>query len=111
MHLASEAEGEEFFAKRWPEARAVSDPHKDLYRAFGLARGSVGQLFGPSVWLSGFKALFKGHGGGRPQGDPLMMSGWFLVTGGAVVWSDVHEHAGSERPWTEFGLAWQAQLA
>ena len=106
MHLATPGEGEAFFAERWPEARAVSDPDKDLYRGFGLARGSVGQLVGPGVWLSGLKALLKGHGGGRPQGDPLMMSGWFLLEGDRVLWSDVHEHAGAERPWEALGAAW-----
>ncbi len=107
MHLASPEEGESFLAERWPEARAVSDPDKVLYQGFGLTRGRLTQLFGPSVWMAGFRALREGHGGGRPQGDPLMMSSWFLVRDGAVVWRDLHEHAGSERRWDELEVAWR----
>ncbi len=99
--MGTPEEGEQFFADRWPEARAVSDPDKLLYRAFGLARGSVGQLLGPGVWRAGWRAFRAGHGVGRPVGDPLMMSGWFLVRDGRVVWSDLHEHAGAERPYAE----------
>lgn len=111
MHLASPQEGEAFFAQRWPEARAVSDPQHDLYRAFGLERGTAKQLFSPSNWVSGMKTLLKGHMVGLPKGDPTMMSGWFLVSGQQVVWSHVHETAGAERRWAELGQAWQAQLA
>lgn len=87
-------EGETFFDGLWPEARAVSDPDTELYATFGLERGGVGQLFGPSVWVRGVGALLEGHGIGRPVGDPLMMPGTFLVDGGRVIWSHVAEHAG-----------------
>lgn len=92
--MGSPEEGERFFAERWPEARAVSDEAKTLYAAFGLARGTLGQLLGPRAFAAGVKAFFGGHGIGRPVGDPLMMSGWFVVRDGGVVWEHVHEHAG-----------------
>ena len=38
-----------------------------------------------------------------------MMSSWFLVEDGAVVWRDLHEHAGSERRWEELDAAWRAR--
>ncbi|MEO0652293.1 MAG: AhpC/TSA family protein [Planctomycetota bacterium] len=95
MHSGSPAEGERFFAERWPEARAVSDPEKVLYAGFDLGRGSFGQLFGPRSFAAAFRALRFGVG--RPAGDPLMLSGWFLVEAdGGVVWSHRHDFAGDE---------------
>lgn len=98
VHLASPEQGERFFAARWKEARAVSDPQGLLYRAFGLGRGRFGQLFGPAVLLAGIANLR--HGIGLPAGDPLVMSGWFLVDAdGRIRFADRHAHAGSEHPW------------
>jgi hypothetical protein len=99
-------EGEAFFAERWPEARAVSDETRILYAAFGLQRGSMGQLFGPRVWWAGLKAALLGHGIGAPVGDPRMLSGWFLVQDREVRWHHCHEHAGAERRWKELTEAY-----
>jgi len=104
--MGSPAEGESFLGERWPEARAVSDPEKRLYAGFGLARGSAGQVLGPRVWLAGLKSTLKGHGIGRPVGDPLMLSGWFLVDGDAVLWEHVHADSGDARRWDELAQAW-----
>ena len=93
VHLGTPEEGDAFLAPRWPEARAVSDPAQGLYEAFGLGQGSPGQLFGPRVLLAGLKAMR--HGVGKPVGNPLRMSGWFLIDDGELVWSHVHEHAGA----------------
>lgn len=106
--MGSAQDGEDFLDKRWPEARAVSDPGEQLFEAFGLGRGSVGQLFGPSVVWEGMKAFAQGHGIGRPVGNPLRMSGWFLVDEGAVVWRHVHEHAGAPRRYDELRAACDA---
>jgi len=101
VHPGTPDEGRSFFATRWPEARAVSDPAGSLYAAFGLGRGGVRQLLGPRVLWAGLKAALRGHGVGRPVGDPRRMSGWFLVADGAVAWSHAHEHAGAPRRWAE----------
>ena len=101
VHMGTPAEGEAFFARRWPEARAVSDPDKVLYAAFGLARGSAGQVLGPRVWGPGLKALLRGFAPGIPVGDPMMLSGLFLVAEGRIRWSQVDAHSGEERRWSE----------
>lgn len=93
VHLGTVSAGDAFFARRWPEARAVSDPGKRLYASFGLARGSLRQVMGPAVWMPGLRALLSGHGVGRPAGDTLQMCGHFLVRDGAIVWQHVHEHS------------------
>ena len=69
VHLARADQGEAFFAKRWPEVRAVADPKKALYAAFGLGRAKVGWFAGPRVWGPGLRALLSGHGVGMITGD------------------------------------------
>ena len=104
--MGSPEEGKLFFDERWPEARAVSDPEKELYAGFGLARGSAGQLLGPRVLWAGLQAALRGHGVGKPVGDPRMMSGWFLVHGSRVLWEHIHKHAGDMRRFDDAARAW-----
>ncbi len=106
VHLGPPEKAEPFFSARWPEARAVSDEKEDLYEAFGLEQGSVGQLLGPRVFLAGVRAARFGVG--MPVGNPLRMSGWFLIDDGAVVWSHVHEHAGAPRRVAELTAAYRS---
>ncbi len=76
----------------------VSDPQKSLYRAFGLSRGNLSQIFGPWVWWRGFQAgVLRGHGIGPIQGDGFQMPGVFLIFHGEVVRSFVH-HSAADRP-------------
>lgn len=83
-----------FFADFDPDARAVADPDKVLYTAFGLARGSASQLMSPTVLVAGLRALRKGNGLGVPVGDVLQLSGEFVVKNGAIVWAHRAEHTG-----------------
>ncbi len=76
-----------FFSRVWPEARAIADPEKHLYEAFGLERARWSQILGPRVALKGVISLFKGHGIGNPVGDPRVLSGFFLLDReGRIVW-------------------------
>jgi hypothetical protein len=85
-----------FFAEFDPAARAVADPDKVLYAAFGLERGSGGQLMSPSVFGAGLRALLKGNGIGLPVGDVMQLSGEFVVANGRIAWAhraaDVGDH-------------------
>ena len=92
--MGNTRENQAFFGRLWPEARVVSDPDRELYDAFGLARGSVLQLFGPSVWSAGLRSAMKGNLVGMPVGDPFQMPGMFLVEGRDVLWSHTFAHAG-----------------
>ena len=64
----------------------IVDANQDLYRTFGLKRGTLRQLFGLTVWnralLGGALARF---GIGRIQGDSTQMPGLFLIYQGAIV--------------------------
>ena len=76
----------------------VSDPACDLYRAYGLRRGSIGQLFGPDVWSRGFKAaILSRHGVGKLDGDGFQMPGAFLVEDNRIIEAYRHQ-AASDRP-------------
>ena len=56
----------------------LADPEQTAYRAYGLARGTLRQIAGPSVWLPALKALAKG-GAGKPVGDVRQMPGSFVI--------------------------------
>ncbi len=39
----------------------IADRDQSLYRAFGLKRGNIIQLFGPGNWVRGLSAIFSGN--------------------------------------------------
>lgn len=76
----------------------ISDPERNLYRAFGLKEGSALQLLGPKVWWRGFVAgILRGHGVGRLKGNGFQMPGAFVFHEGGVVRSLIHKTA-ADRP-------------
>lgn len=87
-------EGESFFRRLWPEARAVSDTARQYYNAFGIRRGGIREMFGPDVLACGVRATLKGNTIGAPTGDPWVMPGLFLVRGAQVLWQHDFRHAG-----------------
>ena len=90
---AGAADAAPFFAAHWPEALVICDPEKSLYAKFGLVRGTLLQVLGPRVWWPGLRGLLRGHGVGKPKGDPLQMSGAFVVQGGVVTWAHAYRHS------------------
>lgn len=91
--MGNPMEGKAFLRRYWPGVRAIADPERRLYSAFGVARGGLLQLFGPGVWRARRRAEAKGHGNGERVGDIFMMPGVFLVRGGCVTWSHEYRHA------------------
>jgi hypothetical protein len=100
-------QGREFFARFWPRARAISDPERSLYRAFGVESGTVAQLFHPGVLVAGLKSTLGGTLPGIPTADVRQMPGWVLVRRGAVVWQHRPRHAGDhpDLDWLAEGVA------
>jgi len=74
-----------------------SDPGCLLYRAFGLKRGSLRQLFGLKVVARGVRGLFAGHGIGMLQGDGFRMPGTFVLKDGKLV-SEFYAQTAADRP-------------
>ncbi|MCE2652874.1 MAG: SelL-related redox protein [bacterium] len=102
VHMADAAYGERFLGSyglgTGEGVSHVSDPDKRLYRAMGLKRGTLGQLFGWKSWVRGFKAgLIDGHLVGKLVGDGFQMPGVFLVDRGEVVRTYRHTSA-ADRP-------------
>lgn len=82
------------FQRLWPEAAVICDPELSFYDAFGVGRGSLGQILGPGVWPAGVRAMLKGHFVGRPVGDPWIMPGFLLVIDRRIVWRHRFHHSG-----------------
>jgi hypothetical protein len=76
----------------------ICDREQNLYRAFGLKRGKLLQLFGPKVLWRGFQAgLLAGHGIGRVTADSFQMPGLFLLDKAGIVRRYRHRSA-ADRP-------------
>ncbi len=76
----------------------ISDPARELYRAFGLKRGSVLQLFGPrALWRALAEGSVFRFGLGLPRTDPAQMPGVFLISRDTVIGSFRHTSI-SDRP-------------
>ena len=93
--LARPEESLAFCAERAPALRCFADPRGDSYRAYGLKRGSPGELFGLAVWVETARASLKGEANGKPVGDPFQMPGTFGVSpDGIVRYAHYSLHAG-----------------
>ncbi len=67
------------------EMEFLSDPQRQFYKAFGLKRGNLMQLFGPKIWLRGFQAgVLNKHGLGMLEGDGLQLGGICLYQEGKI---------------------------
>jgi hypothetical protein len=74
----------------------VADADCELYRAFGLGRGTWRQLFGLEVILRGIgAALFQGHWIGPLEGDGFRMPGVFLIRDSRITGAFRHETSAS----------------
>lgn len=82
------------FSRRHPAARAVCDVDAALFRAFGVERGGVREMFGAPVVACGVRAAAKGHVVGRPVGDVRTLPTLVLVRDGRVVAEHRGRHAG-----------------
>ena len=97
--MGDEQQGAELFARYGlGDVPRVSDPEAKLYKAFRLKRGGLLQVMGPSVWVRGFDSFIKsGHPVGLPIGDTLQMPGVFLIQGGQILQSYLHQTS-ADRP-------------
>lgn len=97
IYPAESREGEEFFSRFWPAARAVADPEGVLYMAFGVDRASLRELFGPAVWERLREARARGYRSRFPIGNPWLLPAMFLIERGQVRWQFRYRHIG-DRP-------------
>ena len=71
VHMGDNDASQSFFESYdLGEIHRIGDPQCRLYRAYELGRGSLGQLFGASVFWRGFQsAIMHRHGIGKLVGD------------------------------------------
>lgn len=95
VHMSDPAYAEEFFQQYFDQkVNFISDPTLSLYKAFGLKRGTLMQLFGLKTWLRGFYAgVIKGHGLGHSEGDVMQLGGYFIYHRGEVEYLHPHNSA------------------
>jgi len=80
------------------DVHRYSDPERVLYRAFGLDRGSLQQLFGAWVWWRALVAAVQGgHWFGRLEGDVYQMPGVFLLNHGRIM-AEHRSASAADRP-------------
>ncbi len=84
VHMLQRGKETQYLGER-SGIRRIADPRCELYRAFGLGKGGLLELFGPQVWWRGAIALFKGCGVGHLAGDGLQMPGAFLFRDNQIV--------------------------
>lgn len=101
VHMGSDEEGLEMMRRfELEDIPTISDPECALFRAYQLPRGSWYQLFGPRVWIEGFKtAILKGYGLGKLVGDGFQLSGAFVLKNGQVVHEFPSKDAADNCPW------------
>ena len=99
VHMGDSGAIEELLKKSGLEGmERIVDPDQRLYRAFGLKRGSLLQLFGPKVLVRGVQAgLLAGHGLGPLSADSSQMPGLFLIHRGRILRRFRHRTA-ADRP-------------
>lgn len=95
-HMSSNKIAEDYFKNfNLNKVQHVSDPNKDFYTAFGLKKGSVGQLYGLKTWYRGFSTENK-HLKlelSKSLGDSTQMPGLFTIADGKIVDSYIHKYA------------------
>jgi len=91
-------QGPLFFDRLFPGAVAVADPEGALYRAFGVERGGLREMFGLDAWRCGLRATRQGHRIGRKVGDPWTLPTLFAVRNRHIIWEHRGEHAGDHPP-------------
>lgn len=99
VHMGTEEQGTKLFARYgFDDVPRISDRSRALYRAFGLRRGGLGDLFGLKVLVRAFLGgALKKHGIGRLAGDGFQMPGVFLLYHGEIIRSFRHQSA-ADRP-------------
>jgi peroxiredoxin len=112
VHMGPETQARTYFADyHLDDVPRISDPERRLYRAFGLERGRMRQLFGPAVIRRGIEAAAHGHVIGTLAGDGFQMPGVFLVHKGAILRAFRHETAADRPDYQELACGIQPKPA
>lgn len=92
--------------------RMLADPQQQSYHLYGVPRGRLNAIAGPSVWWRGLKSILS-FGAGRIIGDPMQLPGSFVIDQKGII-QQTH-HAANSADWLSTeellaGLSGAAQL-
>lgn len=93
VHMGEDEKTRYLFERyRLDDIPRISDPEAQLYRALGLQRASLMQIYGPGMWRYTVQSiLLDGHGMGQIVGDRFQMPGVFLIHDDAVTGGFRHQ--------------------
>jgi AhpC/TSA antioxidant enzyme len=93
VHMSEPGEADHWFEHYGvPEITRISDPTKQLYRAFGLEEATLSELGHPRVWWPWLRtAVMRGFGLGGPNWRQL--TGAFVVHRGHLLAAIRHRNA------------------
>lgn len=100
LAMVAIAQGKPRHAERYcgalaPGVECLTDESTQPYSAYGLQRGSIGELASFQVAKATLRALAKGARVGKTIGDPTMMPGMFLIDQqGRIRYAYYSQHAG-----------------
>src|ERR1044071_4694084 len=66
-------EAAQFKEKMGSPHQFISDPKRELYKAFGLAIGTFSQMLNPNTLIRSLGAMTHGHTHSRPRSDPKQL--------------------------------------
>ena len=75
----------------------LADAEQEAYRAYGLPRGTVSQVFGPRVLLPLLRGVIRG-GVGKPIGDVWQMPGAFVIDRQGIIRYTYYPSIQTRRP-------------
>lgn len=91
-------EGEVFFKRYWPRARAIADCQGLFYKEFGIPTAGILDYLRPGVFFSAARALIKGHRFSMPSASVWQMPGMIILDRHSVLWSHHYRHVGDSPP-------------
>lgn len=101
VSMGTPEQAEAFRVQMHSPHRFIADPHRALYKHFGLKRATNRQVFNLRVMFRGLLATLRGLFMGKPVGDPMQLQGVFKIeTDGRVSWEhravDVSDNVSAE---------------
>ena len=103
VHMSHDPDARSLFTKYdLGSVSRIADRDQKLYRAFGLKRGNIIQLFGPKNWVRGLSAIFTGYFQAKVDGDGYQMPGIFIIYRGEIIRSFIHKSASDRPDYKEF---------
>ena len=95
VHMSPPEQADHWFAHYGvPDIPRVSDPDKNLYRAFGLEQASLRELAHPRVWWPWFRtAILQGYGVGFAGPNWRQLTGAFVIHRGHILAAIRHRNS------------------